>query len=888
MPNPTELELLESYLAHVGLGQYKEVFQKQGVTSIKLLKNLSAPVGQAVKTQIKEAIEKGDGDAKRSPSPLGAHQVESITAESVQAWIDAQEKSAPKAAAEDPEVKVKQEKINKAIDEVKKLREAAEKEAGAEKEKIQKDIAELLGSAVSRFREEGLGAFPSVKPEADNLALLLKDTEAALQRTSQMTAAAVKKNEMSAVDLIYANQLLRGRFVDAEGLHEAPGGAALAMPKRCTDADLFGPALEALDFGSSYRSESAMMRAERTIEINGSSFATANQASGAAFMGTGIGAMSCSVRYAQTKEERSDAFESISGTSVMEVQTRYHWSPMRQIVFATRQFELSGEALSELRIIALLKDAPAKRLRAKEFMRLFGSHVFGRITLGGWYKYTAKATASSRKDRSTLEKAVATGMDWAVSVSASYVGLGGAGSVSSGNTGSVKNTQVSGHELRCEVDNHEVSITTTILGGTDGLPREEWLGSLQYAPQWREIQRSAPYPIWKVIAQTALSRLGLPNDGTPDIKAADGDAPDNPTLLALAALFEDVWLEDILKASLAPELAKLATTKNIEELERILSDATARDQHPLSWSIEQERMRPCIICSNVVAPVVYDNHLHCFGINPDGSVYRRAWNGSVWTSNKPVALTGVPANYKIHLVQAVPTPDNLPQIVLQGSDGCLFTGFGLDKIDLLPLTTLADRDSPYITLTRFGEGNTLFIFYVTHSCQVACLPFLPPNKLGTPSVIKDAVATVGERIATATFRGRLYLVYPTVGDNAPRLNLTSTEDGKTWAAPVRLPGEWAFGGAALTAFGPPGKDMLYCTYGSENAGAPLHLITSPDGNTWSKPLPLGGAIAESDYRWASFGHLPVFSVFADQTGPKLHCFYWGLDEKPHWRTAAIC
>ena len=85
MPNPTELELLESYLAHVGLGQYKEVFQKQGVTSIKLLKNLSAPVGQAVKTQIKEAIEKGDGDAKRSPSPLGAHQVESITAESVQA-----------------------------------------------------------------------------------------------------------------------------------------------------------------------------------------------------------------------------------------------------------------------------------------------------------------------------------------------------------------------------------------------------------------------------------------------------------------------------------------------------------------------------------------------------------------------------------------------------------------------------------------------------------------------------------------------------------------------------------------------------------------------------------------------------------------------------------
>lgn len=885
MPNPTELELLEGYLGNIGLAQYKEVFLNHGVTSLKLLKNLSAPVGKDVKVLIKTDIETGGGDAKRPASVLGAHQVESISAESVQAWLEAQEKTSPKPAAEDPEVKAKQEKINKAIDEVRKLREAAEKEAGAEKEKIQKDVAELLGSALSRFREEGLGAFPSVKPEADNLALMLKDAEATLQRTSQLTAAAVKKNEMTAVDLIYANQLLRGRYVDAQGMHEAPGGAVLAVPKRSTDADLFGPALEAQDFGCSYRSESAMMRAERTIELHGSSFATANQASGAAFMGTGIGAMSCAVRYAQSRDERSDTFESSSGTSVMEVQTRYHWSPMRQIVFSTRQFELSSEALTELRNIALAADPAIQRKMTKEFMRLYGSHVFGRITLGGWYKYTAKAVASSSKERSTLEKAVATGMDWAVSVSASYVGLGGAGSVSSGNTGSVKNAQVSGHELRCEVDNHEISITTTILGGIDGLPREEWLGSLQYAPQWREIQRSAPYPVWRVIAQTNIARLGLSDSDKTDPQGEKDEPLKGPMLEKLSALFEDVWLEDILKPSLDPELAKLVATKDIDELERILAEATARAQHPLIWAIEQEAVCPHISPSWVLAPVVYDNHLQCFNLGLDHQLYWHVWNGSLWTEREPVTLNGLPPGLTLELIQVVPTPDGPPQVLIQTSNRQLFLGAGLSKINLQPLPALTDRakDSPYTTLARFGNDKPMLLFYFNQANQVVCLPLIAPNKLGTPTIIKDSKGSTSDRIGVAVFRNRLYLVYP----NVYNLELTSTEDAINWSPPIRLPIESAFGGAALLAFGPPGSDMLYCAYGSMKPGAPLKLTSTPDGVNWSKPRPLGGAPAETDYRWASFGHLPVFAAFMDQTGPKLYCFYWGLDDRPHCRTAEL-
>ena len=76
--------------------------------------------------------------------------------------------------------------------------------------------------------------------------------------------------------------------MDAEGFHERAGAQVLALPQephRAVSADW----VDDLDF--EYRSEEARHTAERVIETSTSSFATVNEASGAAFVGSGVGAM---------------------------------------------------------------------------------------------------------------------------------------------------------------------------------------------------------------------------------------------------------------------------------------------------------------------------------------------------------------------------------------------------------------------------------------------------------------------------------------------------------------------------------------------------------------------------------------------------------------------
>ena len=91
-------------------------------------------------------------------------------------------------------------------------------------------------------------------------------------------------------------------------------------------------------------------------------------------------------------------------------------------------------------------------------------------------------------------------MSWAVSASASYAGLGGAISGSSGTTQDTKHVQGDVKAMNTKVDDLNVLITTSVFGGTDGVSLDLWLASVQYPPQWRVIQRDAPHPIWKLIA----------------------------------------------------------------------------------------------------------------------------------------------------------------------------------------------------------------------------------------------------------------------------------------------------------------------------------------------------------------------------------------------------
>lgn len=871
-----EQELLEGYLQHVGLKQFAQVFQNNGVTSLKLLKMLGTPVGKDVREKIKKEISQGDGSTpvKRPKSPLGANQVDIISADDVQAWMEAQDKSTPKIVSKDPEAQAKAEKLTAAIKEVQELREKIEKTAGEDRKAIADSVNKDLNAAVARFREERLGEFPSVKLDIDNLSLMLKDTEAALQRTSKMTLEAVSKVELSAEDLIYANQMLRGRYVDANGAIEAPGGVLLALPKRCSNAELFGPGQEMCDIAFSYRSEAAMMKGQRALEIHGSSLATATEAHGAAFMGTGVGAMSCAVRYAQAYEERTDTFEGNSGTCVTEIQTRYHWSPLRQIVFSTNQFELSSLAMAELRrILNIPEDMEASRRAAvKEFMRAFGSHAFGRITLGGWYKYTAKSTARTKENRSTLEKVVASGMNWAVAMSASYVGLGGAGKVATSVTGTKAETSVNGRELHYKEGEYEVSITTTVLGGVDGLPREEWLGSLQYAPQWRVIQREAPCPVWKIIERTSDAKLGVTDVG-PITEDKDKDKDSCVKTSVLAKLFEEVWVQDIFKPSFYSGTANpiAAKAKTVHELEHAVAEWLRGPR--LIWS--EERVDDSLgalpqKAKDVEAPalVVFDNQLHCYGVR-DHSLFGAIFTGSRWIAKNNIVFGGGQVNTLLKM-SVVENPSN-HELYFAAQAGSFSDG----ELHMLMLDDKVDHaNKPAATL--YNEPQALAAFcgglYVFTSIKgLHCQRLGPPTQEAPVTIVSDI--TKLNSIAAVAFKEKLYAIYQPDGD--VKLYLTTWTGEGSWTPAMTMPTEAVAGNVALTVFG----DQLYCVYGTPYIGAPLFVISTVDGVNWSRPTPIGGEHGYTDSHLASFGSHPALVTFSDQAGPKLYCFYYRDSDK---------
>lgn len=964
--------LLEAYLEHVGLGEYASVFRQNGVTSLELLKMLGTPVGDKVKEGVKTAITNGDkqdGTVKRAGSPLGANLVDTISPDDVQAWKERHAATAPKAVASEAEVKgrredakdaaerakadaekaeQKREEIRKAIAEAEKLRDECAKAAGDLRAKKQEEVAKALDGITARLEKDVLGAFGSLEADARSLHDMFEQTSADLARVNQMTLDSIKKTDMSATALIHAHQLLRGRYVDATGMTEAPGGAVLAMPRRDTDIDLFGPALEMLDFSSSYRSEAEMKRVERVIETSASSFATTAQASGAAFMGTGIGAMSVSAKYAHGKEALTDTATASRASTVTEIQTRYHWAPMRQIVFATHDFELSSEALADLRdILATEANRPE---RAKAFMKMFGSHVFGRVTLGGWYKYTASATAQSEDQRGKLRSAVAKGMEWAVSASATYIGLGGAGKAGMAAEGKEQEAFVREQEARRTFEEQEVTISTDVLGGTDGLSRPEWLGSLQYPPQWRVIQRDAPLPVWEVIRRTSAARLAMrlepaktepettqrksgqpaaslamtkPETSekmteTPEPKAgerSDGEQPND--LATLADLFECVWVQQVFAPSLRKEIRERVVKENIRramDLETFLEGIEASEPTAphLSWSearsdtIEPFRAKsePGHRPSTGISAAIYRNQLCCFYVTPgpNATIDGMRFDGIGWEWLEPHrARDAVWQDVEVAVIDLQAKDDGGSQFRYDGS------GLAITAI------VEATAGNPVVGATA---GNGLEIRW----------SFSPPP--GNLSLVRSGLGVRSAAVGPALVRLRKE-IYVVCADESNNLVSTRLLPEKNIApgAPKPLKGDSARTDKRVAAA--VFKEKLYCAYRSMGT-TKLYLMTSDDGKNWSTPVGLPGKgsgdgpalavfagrlycayrgtgadsplylISSSDGSgWsgpetigagediAKSGRSPALAAFTDQDGPGLYCFYRGVgaDATLYYRVA---
>ncbi|AMK75622.1 MULTISPECIES: MAC/perforin domain-containing protein [Methylomonas] len=903
-PEGPEEKALRDYLGQIGLGAYTAAFLQHGVTSLKLLRMLDSATGNVVRKEICETIEKGfiEGKTTRPGSTLASNQVKTITADDVQARIE-KEQTSEFAASElksEAEHDKKKEKLQKAIDKVIELREKWAKAAENDQNKVEKQAHEEIDKLLGELKAEDLlKNLPSAKELGTDLNSQLTTMETALAKVNALTEAAVSKTPLSAVDLIFGHQLLRGRLIDANGMTEAPGGAVIAMPRRSGNADLFGPSLETKDFSRSYRSESELSRAERLIETHASSFVVAAEASGAAFMGTGIGAMSLSAQYAQAKESRTDTSSVSSTRLATEIQTRYHWAPIRQIVFATNEFRLSSDALSIIRSIIKLPNRSANVL---EFMTTFGSHVFGRITLGGWYKYTARATAENEANRGDLKTAVASAINWAVSASATYTGLGGAGQVSAASKGKIEGATVSGREFRCTSDSYEVSISTNMLGGVDGLPREEWIGSVQYPEQWRVIQREAPVPIWTLIRHTDPVRLGAELVTTKEENQTDQDKNTRNMLDALADEFEKVWVQDIFSKSLDDKFYKLVVENKIvrsDNLQDFLKKQTAeilKVPPSISWQSD-DGVKPIVNIANPgdwkggPSMLVYRNTLHWFCVTRwgdfwtligcffDGTTWRCSMSESYESMLPKGAIPVFCGTGKWHWADVEPAILELEDgkfLIAAPSkyDDDLYFGvctpkFGAGITSNVPETSRAGdleneskgsaaNVSP--ALIRFGDG--IYVIYADTNNNIVFRIIDESLKFkSTPATATKVKGITNAKIAASVFGNRLYVAYKSSGSN--KLTYVYTDNGSEWHDPIELP--WEIDeGPSLAVFNGPASSSLYCAYKGYDSEQPIYTISTSDGGIWSKPIQL---------RNTESAKSPALVAFTRQKGPNLYCFY---------------
>lgn len=523
MPTPAKKNdeaQLEDYLKSLGLKNQIKVIKAYGIDSLEFLKAVCAnPVERkALAKQIR-------GDAPDGPARIAAGIVEKLTAKQVQAHIDqlASETDDPGSANFDK----KKQQLAEAIEAVEKLRKETADAAAADREAATKQAQAQLDRILAKVNAKDLlkGGDASFATIASATALMERIQDGLQSKIADSLNSYLDQRPRSTAELLEENQLLRGYCATAAGLARASGSNLLDM------AALLGkPApIQTQDF--EFSSEAAYSEASQQFETSATSYATANSARGAMFLGSGIGAASLMVQYANASQRQKDETAMKRSQKATKLRVHYQWAPQATLTLPSNRFALSEEALDALRAIETAP--PAQRpAAAAEFLRGFGSHVFCTAALGGWYKHVAKASCSSSEQMRTLDEALSTATNWAVSASASYIGLTGAGSVSTAHAGGVSAARATSTAMSCTVKDQQVSVATSAFGGLPELPSDLWLTSVKANAHWQVIDRSDEQPVWKIVGLLSAKSLGF------DRKA-------------MAELLERAWVNEVFIPSIA-------------------------------------------------------------------------------------------------------------------------------------------------------------------------------------------------------------------------------------------------------------------------------------------------------------------------------------------------
>lgn len=528
---------LTDFLIDKGLAQYGPVFASEGICSLAAMKSLcaNAPLKTAVCHKLTEGTVVGD---KRFPGSQAASDLlDQIEAADLDDEIerhaydrkkrrdearksrDTNSQEAQRARLDDAK-----ERFDKAIEEVDDLREAC---ATAAKD----GRTEVVERAKGRLKEiaDALGSERLLKDVKSADFAGIKSMDGILSSIQSRIGAERAKAIREAVDeapidldqLANAHAIFAGFVLTATRAQQATASAMVQMLVTT------GVKPSSTTFERHFKGEETFERETHLIETAASAFSTSNQGRAAAFVGSGIAAMSVAGKHASAREARSERVRADQSRQSTEIIARYEWRPQAALRLPSDKFVLSPSLLEALSEIAKQSDPVVQRSWTRDLLNRFGTHLFARVVLGGWYRHVAMGRSSSGASSQKLFETVSKAANWAVSASASYTGLGWGGSAASANEGDKAEAHGSSGLWFYRHDDVEVEVTSAVRGGLEELPIDDWSASVKPSICWQVIDRDDAYPIWEIMRYCPLPATLAPHREK------------------LNALTEWVWINDI-------------------------------------------------------------------------------------------------------------------------------------------------------------------------------------------------------------------------------------------------------------------------------------------------------------------------------------------------------
>jgi MAC/Perforin domain len=432
------------------------------------------------------------------------------------------------AEAKSPDAQRAREKraqLVEAIQQVQQLRDRVVKAVGDDFASVQAGVEKEYNAVRQRVNDvsaaEVAAAISAGEAGKQNLISFLDRAIKDVTATKDILDG-VEKKKRPVAEIIEKQQMLCGFLISPAGATRMSSEELVKLPKNPEDMSKDSERAFNETFFEYKRSETNSYAASVAQQASTTLAATA-EASGAAFVGSGVAAVSAAASYAdaQKKSQDEQTFESASKASCGQIRSID--VSKKAVQFKQGEIHLSDAARQRLdEIVRLGADHQEDAIR--DFYEKYGSHFFLRYSLGGRYQFTATGKSETNEAKGMLVAAVADTTDWAVSAAGSYAGIGGAFSAAAGVKGQKSVADAKGDRFGLKFDDATVSVATKVIGGAGLAPRDIWAQSLDYNSTWAVIDRDQPRGVWELVtSDTTLSN---------DIKK-------------MSPLLEKVWVRNI-------------------------------------------------------------------------------------------------------------------------------------------------------------------------------------------------------------------------------------------------------------------------------------------------------------------------------------------------------